>query len=225
MGFKWNNTHTIDLGLLATGQTLPVIPEPKIVTEEISARDGFFDFSNVNNSHRVHYRPRDWIFRCVLEKAPGADLNSHINNIAALFTNYKGWLEVDQCPGVRWDAIITNRFNLSTIASTLREFTIYFQSQAFAYGFSEITGTRHVNDGGLITIYNPGTWHVRPDIYLTGAASGGMIGNMPIVHQGQMTNASIVAPELAPGQNQITITGFTGQLRFVFTPQYIWSAV
>ena len=65
--FKWNGKHITELGLLATAQRMPLLPEPKLATEELHAADGFFDFSEFNPSHRVHYKPREWEFRLALE--------------------------------------------------------------------------------------------------------------------------------------------------------------
>jgi hypothetical protein len=48
-----------------------------------------------------------------------------------------GRLEVDDCHGLWWDAIITNRFDLSLVARFLRQFTIYFQSQPFAHSIDD----------------------------------------------------------------------------------------
>ncbi|MCL2577983.1 MAG: dockerin type I repeat-containing protein [Defluviitaleaceae bacterium] len=228
MAFKWNGVHITELGIIASAETLPVLPEPRIITEEIPGRDGYLDFSTFNPAGRIHYRPREWRFLCSMDvhnlpneypsemykrgdvdgngiltlgdatmlsrwllgqdedvvrgrpehvwrqildvnndgkidnddvvhlgraltgwsgylplapiyAAPDDRFDLAINNIVKLFMsgNRRGRLEVDKCPGIWWDAIITNRFDLSLVARSLRQFSIYFQSQPFGRSINE----------------------------------------------------------------------------------------
>jgi hypothetical protein len=140
LAFSWNGVHVTQLGIIASADNLPFLPEPKIYTEEIPGRDGFVDFSTFNPAGRVHYRPRDWRFLCSLEALKSRDeLDAIQIKLAEFFKNtgIKGRLEVDACPGLWWDSIITNRFDISMVALSMRQFTIYFQSQPFARSIDE----------------------------------------------------------------------------------------
>jgi phage-related protein len=132
MAFKWNGVHISTLEIIADAEVIPYIPEPKTVTEELPGRDGFLDFTEFNPAGRAHYLPRNWRFLCSLEMLPGDALTKRLGEIAAMFMVRNGKLEADDCPGVYWDAIITNRFDIAKIARNCNQFTVYFQSQPFA---------------------------------------------------------------------------------------------
>jgi hypothetical protein len=59
-------------------------------------------------------------------------------------------------------------------------------------------------------------------MFLTGSANNAVIGGMPIPQRGTLNNIFAWGPELSPGQNNITVSGFTGLIRFEFIPKYIW---
>lgn len=225
-GFKWNGIHTSEAGIIVDTENLPLTPAPKIFTEELPARDGFFDLSKFNNAGRVHYSPRQWSFRCYLKETTKAEFNRRINKLAEMFVLHDGYLEVDSMPGVKWKAIITNHFDFVRRALKLHQFNVFFQSQAFAEGLNKISlPPVAVESGDTITVENPGTWFVRPDVFLTGEADNAKIGGMPVPEQNTLENVLAWAPELAPGENKITVEGFTGDIVFEFTPLYIWGAV
>jgi len=224
MAFKWNGIHATEIGLMADITGLPFRPLPKIATEQLPAMDGFLDFSMFNNNNRVHYNPREWVFQCWLELKRNMNINIVMNEIAKIFMVHSGYLEVDECPGVRWQAIVANRFDIANVAINAKSFNIYFQSQPFAEGLTPITQTTPITTNPTtINLTNPGTWHTRPNAYLTGTANNARIGGLPIPNQGELTNALVWCPELAPGANSLSISGFTGSIRFEFTPLYIWS--
>ena len=222
MGFKWNGVHTNELGILAEARTLPVLPEPAVVIEELPGRDGFYDFSAVNMDRRVHYRPREWDYRCSLETK---DFNGRIGAVTRMLVDTSGWLVDDKCPGVRWYGVIVNRVNIMRAALYLNNFDVFIRTQSFAEGFEIVTETITISSDGPVSIANPGTWHSRSDVCLTGTtAAGAYIGDMPVLMTGVLDNACIMGPELAPGDNDIAVTGFTGTLRIEFTPRYIWNS-
>lgn len=132
MSFSWQGTHISKLGIIASAESLPLLPAPRTATQELPARDGFLDFTEFNPAGRAHFLPRDWRFVCSLEMLPGDRLTERLGELAAMFITRKGRLEVDACPGVWWDAIVTNRFDMALVARNLRQVSIFFRSQPFA---------------------------------------------------------------------------------------------
>jgi len=131
MGFSWNGIHTRSLGILAEVRNQPILPEPRLITEEIPGRDGFVDFSAYNPTGRANYRPRIWEYRCAFEERIKHNAGARINAITTLFKTYSGYLIDDECPGVSWSGIVTNRIDLANVAGLLFTFGIIIQTQPF----------------------------------------------------------------------------------------------
>jgi hypothetical protein len=222
MGFIWNGIHTSDVGIHAEARSLPMVPEPKIVTEEIPGRDGFWDFSAFNASGRVHYRPREWEYRCSFDGTLAKDPNARVNSIMRLFASYSGYLTDDKCKNVRWRGVITNNISLAQVALTLHNFSVRIRTQAFAEGFEKLTVTRNITGGGVINVTNSGSWHVMPEYYITGQVNDMKLGGIGIPADGPVAGLMIDGPELTPGENNIAVSGFTGAVTTLFTPLYIW---
>jgi hypothetical protein len=96
MGFKWNGIHTLEAGIMASADRLPIIPEPRIHTEEIAGRDGFIDFSSFNVNNRAAYLPRDWTFTCSVESASRDDTSKRISEIVEFFSSYNGYPNIHE---------------------------------------------------------------------------------------------------------------------------------
>jgi phage-related protein len=129
-GFKWNGIHTASLGVRAEVRRLPVIPEPKLVLEEIPGRNGFLDYSKYNVAREVSYHPIDWEYRCVFEHLTQKDFKRRIDIVKQLFPSYSGILEPDDYPGMKWSGVITRTIEV-TLSGTISEFTVIFRTQPF----------------------------------------------------------------------------------------------
>jgi phage-related protein len=140
MAFSINREHISRAGIVASAESIPFLPEPRIYTQEIPGRDGYLNFTSFNNLNRATYRPREWRFLCSIEPFVGESMNAAVQRIAGiLVSGTQVQLEVDACPGLWWDATITNRFDLVNVARNLRQFNVYFLSQPFGYTWAEGT--------------------------------------------------------------------------------------
>jgi len=222
MGFAWNGVHTSSIKLYAEARALPVLPEPMIITEELAGRDGFYDFTAYNADGRQHYRAREWEYRCAFEGALKTNAAGRVEAIARLFGDYAGHLIDDGCVTVRWEGVVANQINLTSVARAMHTFGVIIRTQPFGEGLTTVTYTRGVSGAGSVSLSNPGTWYVKPRIYLTGAASGMTINGKPIPYAGALINRPVDWLELRPGDNEWAVAGFSGEMKFEFTPIYVW---
>ena len=131
MGFSWNGIHTRDLGISAEARLLPVLPEPKIITEEIPGRDGFYDFSAFNADGRVHYKALNWEYHCAFEERIKNNTTARIKAVLRLFSDYSGYLIEDRFPDLKWRGIIMNKMDFANIAGIFFTFGVIIHTQPF----------------------------------------------------------------------------------------------
>jgi hypothetical protein len=127
MGFSWNGVHTGDVGIRAELVMKPVLPEPKIIIEELPHGEGFYDFSVFNNNGKVNYKPREWEFKCGYE----GHFNQLVSAVKVMFASYSGILVSDDFPGLKWRGIITNKLDVTQTALIFGTFPVYIKTQPF----------------------------------------------------------------------------------------------
>jgi hypothetical protein len=135
MWLSFNGVNTASLGIVAECRRVPLIPEPKIVTEEIPGWDGFYDLSAFNADGKVKYKPRIWEYRLGFEDRRLMSFARRAEVIGRLFASYTGTLVVDMFPEYEWeDAIVINQIDIVNLARTFLEVPVVFQTQAWWKG-------------------------------------------------------------------------------------------
>ncbi|WHH59171.1 distal tail protein Dit [Petroclostridium sp. X23] len=190
MGFEFNGKHSYrDFGLIMQSKNRPILPEPKIVVEEIPDMDGEYDYSDVNPDGRTKYKPRNIEIDCSFKDRNIAHIIARGHQIAAWLACGEKQLIFDDESAVFYLGRVVNRLDLATQISKIGRFTLQFKCRPFA--FSRVLSTEDIWFGqGLmfgygykldmvptsfaitgpvaLNIYNPGTY-VKPLIRITGS--------------------------------------------------------
>lgn len=169
LGFKFQNQHCSEFGVCMKSKNRPILPQPKIVTEEALGRDGLYDFSTANPRGRILYKNREISVDCSFIADSYTDLRQKVRAIALWLSSGEGDLIFDDEPGYVYKATVNNRLDL-TQQFKRGFFTIVFNCRPFAY----------VDRGRAPTVFpvtgnynscmmpNEGTY-VRPFIRVTGS--------------------------------------------------------
>ena len=188
-GFDFNGKHSFrDFGLVTKIKNRPLLPEPKIVVEEVPHRDGELDFSEVNPDKRTKYKPRTIEVECAFVQRNMKYLQQKAHMIAAWLAAGERSLIFDDETAVFYLARVVNRLDLENQIARIGRFTLQFKCRPFA--FSRIKSNEQPRFGqGLLfgygcrfsgptifpisgptnlNIHNPGTY-VKPLIRITGA--------------------------------------------------------
>ena len=134
MGFMWNGIHTRDLGLYAEAQTIPLLPQVKLYLDALPGKDGFIDYTRFNSKGVPHYEARDWVYRLSFEEPQKTTAITRMKAIAVLFNAYSGTFIADEMPDMEWDAIITNKIDITRVARILYTFGVTIKTQAAPAG-------------------------------------------------------------------------------------------
>ena len=148
LGFKFNGVHSNGIGLIMRSKNRPILPEPKIVTEEIHSADGVYDFSSANPYGRIMYRQREISVDCNFISRSVPRLRSKAHEIASWLSCGEARLVFDDEPDVFYLAKVANRIDLNQQISDIGSFTIVFSCRPFAYSFVK-SGDIHSYGNGL----------------------------------------------------------------------------
>lgn len=150
LGFSFDGTHSLDIGICIKSKNRPVLPAPKIVSEDIPCRDGYYDFSSANVFGRTMYKEREITIDCaIVEKDFGA-LRSKAREVARWLSFKEAKLIFDDEPMVYYVARVTNKLDLEQ--QMMRGyFTIVFTCKPFAIG--------RVTSGDVLNYGNNGVFY------------------------------------------------------------------
>jgi len=132
-GFKFNGVHSSSFGLVMQSKNRPILPEPKIIIEDIPARNGVYDFSESNPYGHIMYKEREVSVDCKFVNKSIVDLRKNARKIAAWLALSEGKLIFDDEPCVFYLARVSNRIDLEHQISKIGSFTIVFTCRPFAY--------------------------------------------------------------------------------------------
>ena len=168
-GLTFNGKHSFnDLGLIMFSQNRPILPEAKIITEEISGKDGEYDFSTVNPDKRIKYKNRSMEIKFTIKERDLITLRQKAHSVAEWLACGEQNLIFDDDPNVYWIAKVTNKVDLEHQIIITKEFTVYFSCKPYCYSSTLTTSTHAVAANGSKTVANSGTY-VKPVIRISGA--------------------------------------------------------
>jgi predicted phage tail component-like protein len=191
-GFVFNNKHSFnDMGIVMKSKNRPILPEPRIIAEEILCRDGEYDFSEANPDGRTKYKPLPIEVECSCLRKDMAYLRIKAHEIASWLACGEKQLIFDDETAVYYLARISNKLDLATEIGRIGRFTLQFKCRPF--GFSRVRSDQALQLGmGLMlgygyrldmspttfvvagaaaySVYNPGTY-VKPLIRISGSCS------------------------------------------------------
>jgi len=133
LGFSFGGIHSLDVGICIKSKNRPILPSPKIVSEDIPCRDGFYDFSSANVFGRTMYKEREITVDCAFVEKDFGSLRRRIREIARWLSFKEGELIFDDEPMVYYVARVTNKLDLGQ-EMTRGYFTIVFTCKPFAIG-------------------------------------------------------------------------------------------
>ena len=180
LGFSFNGTRCEQYGIVMCSKNRPVLPEPKIVTEEVPARNGSYDFSAANPFGRTMYKDRDISIECSFISGGVPQTRAATHEIAAWLACGEAQLMFDDEPEVYYLARVANRIDLSQQISKVGIFNVNFRCRPFAIskipsgepgGDNVFTVTNSAvtpGSGMNFTVLNRGSAHVRPLVQFVG---------------------------------------------------------
>lgn len=189
-GVTFNGKHSFnDFGLVMLSKNRPVLPEPKIVVDEIAGQDGEYDYSDCNPDGRTRYKSRTHEIEFSLKERDPALVRIKAHEIANWLACGEQQLVYDDETAVFYLARVVNKLDLENQIVSVKRFTVQWKCRP--YGFSVVDSTQQIQFGqGLmlgygykldmvplvftvngnksLNIYNPGRY-VKPLIRITGA--------------------------------------------------------
>ncbi|OQB14580.1 MAG: Phage tail protein [Firmicutes bacterium ADurb.Bin193] len=205
MGFKFDGIHCSNFGIVLRSKKRPVVPEPKIVKEDLPFRNGTYDFSASNPYGHIMYKDREISVECTVVTDGICSLRRISREIAAWLGGKEAPLVFDDESHVFYIGRVSNRIDFEQQISKLGSFTVVFTCHPFAYG-SSVSGEipsygegifygDHALYGGynifsangdgvvpcvqnephLFKVYNFG-WYVKPKIVISGSFENIRIG-------------------------------------------------
>lgn len=241
-GLTFNGKHSFnDMGLVMFSKNRPILPEPKIVTEDIQNMDGEYDYSSV--SGRVRYKPVTDEIEFFFAEKNMSNVRAKAHQIAAWLASGEAQLIYDDDPTIYYLAMVVNKLDLENQIIRARKVTVQFKRRPFGYGLTE--ESHSYTTAGSKTINNPGTF-VMPKFTVTGsfttltlscngktltyseAIEGAsiVIDNMQCIKDGNTNKNNVLSGEFfefANGNNSLIIggTGLDCTVTVSFRPQYL----
>jgi predicted phage tail component-like protein len=191
MGLTFNGKHCSEMGLVMRSKNRPILPSPKIITEEVMGADGSLDFSDANVDGRTKYNDRIITVNFSIIESSSAVLHARARDIARWLNCGEKLLVFDDQTMVYYLARVNNKIDLEKQIVSLQEFTVQFKCRPFMYSFiNSLTENLQLGQGlqlgyGLrfdmkpatfsisentdITVYNAGDY-VKPTFKITGTA-------------------------------------------------------
>ena len=231
-GLTFNGRHSSEFGLVMFSRNRPILPEPKIVAEDLPGMDGEYDFSAANPDGEVKYKPRMQDIDFTLKERNPTRLRVKANQIAAWLSCGEQILIFDDEPDKFYLAMVANKLDLDNQILSIKKFTVHFKCRPMKYGVniegSDIWDTFNFEEdvvqevefdvagSKVLKIINTGRT-VRPTINVDapmditfGGVTYSLIPGDNIIY----------GVRLAPGENQLTITG-TGHIKILFRKEIL----
>ncbi len=208
-GFIFNSKHSWnDYGIVMNSRNRPILPEPRIIVEEIEGIDGDYDYSEANSDGRTKYKPRIIEIDCSFKQRDMKYIRIRAHEIANWLACGEKQLIFDDETAVFYLARVNNRLDLATEIARIGRFTIQFKCRPF--GLSRIKSNQalqlgqglmlgygyrldmeptifNVSGSTTLNIYNPGTW-VKPVIRIVGSC-----GSISFSTNGKTLNYGAIA--------------------------------
>lgn len=189
LGLTFNGKHCKNFGLHMKTINRPILPEPKIIVEEIPGADGEIDFTEANPLNRTLYKPRIHEIQLSLIDTNFYRIRSRAHEIAAWLACGEKQLVYDDEPTVFYLARVSNKLDIAQQLTKLHQFTVQFKCRPFAYSFhsaeqplqfdgswgfgygykfSADAATYTITGPKTLSVYNPGTY-AKPLIRVSGS--------------------------------------------------------
>lgn len=195
-GLTFGGKHSLtDYGLVLRSKNRPVMPDPKIVTDDVAGVDGSYDFTDYNTDGKTKYKDRIITVTFSLREKDSGILRVKAHQIARWLNCGESNLIFDDETAVYYKARVNNRIDLEKQIIQLQEFTVQFKCKPYAY--SVIDSTEEQIQVGMdlqlgygyklnmeptvyniakpynvLTVYNPGDYCKNMIITIKGTASG-----------------------------------------------------
>jgi predicted phage tail component-like protein len=231
-GLTFNGRHSSEFGLVMFSRNRPILPEPKLVAEDIPGMDGEYDFSAANPDGEVKYKPRMIDIDFTLKEREPRKLRVRANQIAAWLACGEQILIFDDEPDKFYLAMVANKLDLDNQILSIKKFTVHFKCRPIKYGINfegnNVWDTFNFEEDALqeteldvngtkaLKIINMGRT-VRPTINVDapmditfGGVTYSLIPGDNIIY----------GVRLAPGENQLTIAG-TGHIKILFRKEIL----
>lgn len=172
MDLIFNGTHSSnDLGLKMYSKVRHILPEPKLVYEDIPGTDGEYDFSEVNPDNRTKYKPFTEEITFSIIELNSTAIRIKAREIAKWLSCGEQKLIYDDEPNVYYLARIINKLDIENQLIKLKSFTALFKCRPYGYALNELSESfEGIIIGESQIINNPGTY-VKPVITITGTFS------------------------------------------------------
>lgn len=189
-GVIFNGKHSYrDFGLIMLSKNRPILPEPKIIVDEVPHLDGDYDYSECNPDGRTKYKPRTHEIEFSLKERDPALVRIKAHEIASWLACGEQQLIYDDETAVFYLARVANKLDLENQILSVKRFTVQWKCRPF--GFSVVQSSEQIQFGqGLmlgygyrldmvplvfevagaktLNVYNPGRY-VKPLIRITGS--------------------------------------------------------
>lgn len=194
-GFYYKGLHTSTLGVSVATRQRAVLPDMKRITFEATAADGITDLSAANELCRPMYNERVFTINMHITAEDIYALQSKMATIASWLAG-NGELVFDDCPGVIWDAAVTEELGfvperkgkkaIISINFTAKPFSrAQFETREGAklgddimlgyklpIGLPRTLVYNNITKDSVFSVQNIGTAHTKPIITITGIGSG-----------------------------------------------------
>ncbi|MDP4133999.1 MAG: phage tail family protein [Bacillota bacterium] len=196
-GLTFNGKHSYnDFGLVMQSKNRPLLPEPKIVTDEAACMDGEYDYTDANPDGRAKYKSVTHEITFDFDRTKVNCRNPQV--IRNLAHDIAKWLSCGEQILIYDDEVIIyhqarviNKIDLEPQIQAGRPFTVQFKCRPYGYLIKKSTdsmsdledyiGTYGIIEGmtpahftvtgnQTLTLYNPGTF-VKPLVRITGSGS------------------------------------------------------
>jgi phage-related protein len=210
----------------------PILPEPKIIVEDLSGMDGEYDYSAVNPDEEIKYKPRPHDIEFTLRERDPRKLRIKANKIAA-------WLACGEQPLIYDDeadkyylAKVVNKLDLENQIVSIKRFTVQFRCRPFKFGLylegADVWDTFNFEEDVAQEVEFDVVGSAIKNIINVGRKVSPVIN----VNANMTIEISAITYNLVPGDNkfydlklktgdnQITITG-TGHIKFLFRKELL----
>nr|DAN73281.1 MAG TPA: distal tail protein [Caudoviricetes sp.] len=137
--FKFKNVNSNDLGIIVKEMPPIIRAERNIESIEIAGRNGNLYIDNNT------YKTKKYQINCILKNL------DHIDEIKSLYLG-KGKLELSTEANREYDAVISNKIDISKYLQYLKEFPLEFEVNPIAYSINEkiieITKSQNISIDG-----------------------------------------------------------------------------
>lgn len=213
-GVTFNEKHSFrDFGLIMLSKNRPILPEPKIIVDEVPHMDGDYDYSECNPESRTKYKPRTHEIEFSLKERDPALVRIRAHEIANWLACGEQQLIYDDETAVFYLARVQNKLDLENQIVSVKRFTVQWKSRPFAFSVIESTDQLQFGQGLMLgygyrldmvplvfevtgaktlNVYNPGS-HVKPLIRITGSLTNisFTVNDKTLTYEAALTNDTV----------------------------------